>query len=407
MVLGYLLSRFPQISETFILREMAEMQRLGHQVVIAPLQAAPALRRHPAVADLNGAVAFEPWLSRHQLACHWRRAVARPGPYLRQAASLLASHCGEANALAGAVLYWPKIGAIAERFRASGVEHLHAHFATHPAAAAWAIHRWTGIPFSFTAHAHDIFAHRAGLGVKARAAAFVVAISQFHRRWLLAHVPGLDPDRVVVIPCGIRPADYALPPVTAPDGRLRLLCVASLQPYKGHAVLLAALARLRGRLDFTCRFVGDGPLRACLARQAAALGLNGLVQFVGAATEAEVAQELRRADAFVLASVREPSGKMEGLPVALMEAMAARLPVVASDLAAVSELVGHEQTGLLTPPGDAAALAAAIWRLRSPQRRAAWGQAGRERVRRDYDLTASARRLSAQFLAAPRQAAVA
>lgn len=407
MVLGYLLSRYPQISETFILREMTEMQRLGHQLVIAPLQAATAPICHPATAELEGAVAFEPWLSGPQLRCHLRQCRAHPRSYLGQMARLIGSHAAEANALAGAVLFWPKIGAIAARFRAAGVQHIHAHFATHPALAAWAIHAWTGIPFSFTAHAHDIFAHRAGLAPKARAASFIVAISQFNRSWLLQHVAGLAPARVVVIPCGIRPADYDQPRAPAPDGRLRLLTVASLQPYKGHEVLLRALALLRGRLDFSCRLVGDGPLRARLSRQIVQLGLTGLVQLAGAAREAEVARELSRADAFVLASVRERSGKMEGLPVALMEAMAARLPVVATELAGISELVASGRNGLLVPPGDAAALAAAVARLASAPLRTAWGEAGRQRVIRDYSLAVSARRLAAQFAAAQPRATAA
>ncbi len=404
MVLGYLLSRYPQLSETFILREMAELRRQGHQLVIAPLLRAQPPRSHAATAALADAVAFEPWLSRRQVAWHCRQFAAAPAAYLRRAAQVVASHSGEANALAGAVLFWPKLGAIAARFRATGVEHIHAHFATHPALAAWVIHQWTGIPFSFTAHAHDIFAHRAGLGPTARAAALVITISDFNRRWLLDRCPGLAPGRVAVVHCGIRSAAYAQPPVAAADGQLRLLTVASLQPYKGHAVLLAACARLRGRLDYTLRLVGDGPLRAALARRIAELGIGGLVRLRGAATEDEVREELRRADVLVLPSVREPSGKMDGLPVALMEAMAAGLPVLAGDLAGIRELVQPEVNGLLFRPGDDAALAAAILRLRSPQRRSEWGRAGCAAIRREYELADTARQLAAHFAAAARPA---
>lgn len=408
MRLGYIYSRHPLLSETFILREMVALRRLGHELTIAPLRAAAAPRRHALGAEIEAEVEIAPWFSPRLLAAHARRWRRAPGRYAGALGANLWAHKGRANALLGCAALWPKIAAIAARFERAGVEHIHAHYATHPAMAAWMIHRLTGIPFSFTAHAHDLYVHQAGLRQKAAAATFVATISRYNVARLRELLPEAAASRIEHVHCGIEPELYAEARAVNRSGRLRLLCVASLQPYKGHDVLLAALDRLRGRLAFHCRLLGGGDLRAALERRIRERGLTGLAQLGGPATEAEVRAALRASDVFVLPSVREASGKMEGLPVAIMEAMAAGLPVVASNLSGIPELVADGVTGLLAPPGDAPALAEAMARLRDPDLRAALGERARAKVRAEFNIRDSARRLEALFRAgagAPREAA--
>lgn len=389
-------SRYPLLSETFILREMDELKQLGHRIEVAPLRLVPAVRCHERLRRFRGDVVVEPWLSRRTFAQHAGLLRSDFRAYAQAWTRGLWAHKGRLDALAGVCAFWPKIGAIARRFERAGVEHIHAHYATHPAMAAWMIHRLTGIPFSFTVHAHDLFVHQAGLEAKLRAAAFVVTISDFNRARLACAYPSLA-HKLVVVHCGVRPQAYLRPHCPAPHGCLRLLCVASLQRYKGHRVLLAACDQLRGRLDFSCRFIGWGPLRAELVHEIRRRRLAHLVHLAGPAEEEEVAGALQHADLFVLPSVVEPSGKMEGIPVALMEAMAAGVPVIASRLSGVPELVRAGDTGWLVPPADPHALADAIWELRDPGLRAALAGRAREYVGREFNAEHSARELAALF----------
>jgi glycosyltransferase involved in cell wall biosynthesis len=289
------------------------------------------------------------------------------------------------------------------------------------------INRLTGIPYSFTAHAHDIFVHRAMLARKLADAEFVVTISHFNRQWLQRQCAGVDKSKIHVIHCGVpvsryrslRTATFASSlrvqrgvsaverearSLPTPDETsnndyarpLRVLSVGALLPYKGHATLIDACALLSGRLSFECRVVGGGPLAAELKAQIARHKLDG-ISMLGPLDEDSVRRELAWADVFVLASVQEPSGKMEGIPVALMEAMAAGLPVVASRLSGIPELVEHGQTGLLATPGDAAAFATAIWQLRDPLLRAELGANAQHRVAEQFELADSLRQLTVLF----------
>ncbi len=187
---------------------------------------------------------------------------------------------------------------------------------------------------------------------------------------------------------------------------LRLLSVGSLQAYKGHRVLVQACAQLRDRgVRLHCRILGGGGLAPALRRQIAALGLHAQVELAGAVTESEVAAALAQADVFVLPSIVAPSGQMEGIPVALMEAMAAGLPVVASRLSGIPELIRDGCDGLLVPPGDAEALAQAVLGLADAGERRRLGAAAQQRVRAEFELTANVGQLARLWQAAGEAAA--
>ncbi|MCA9969914.1 MAG: glycosyltransferase, partial [Anaerolineales bacterium] len=196
--------------------------------------------------------------------------------------------------------------------------------------------------------------------------------------------------RTHVVHCGIAPEAYQPRAAQAAVGKrpLRILHVGSLQPYKGQTYLVEACARLRQRgVPFDCRIVGGGALRAALQRQIDRLGLADAVQLLGPLPQDAVARLLPTADCYVQPSIVTPAGKMEGIPVALMEALACRVPVVATALSGVPELVAHGETGYLVPPADAAALADALAGVHAAPA-AAWetAVAGRERVLREFNL---------------------
>ena len=217
--------------------------------------------------------------------------------------------------------------------------------ATYPALAAWLCRRLVGVDYSFTAHAHDLYADQSMLARKLADATFVVTISEFNRRWLADH-NGPNQTPVEVVHCGVDPIEYRFDARVLPaQGPVMALCVASLQEYKGHDFLLRALAGDR-RLDrIRLQLVGEGERRPSLERLASELQLSHRVRFMGAREEAEVRELLARADLFVLSSVVAADGQMEGLPVALIEAMASGLPVVASRLSGIPELVVDGELG--------------------------------------------------------------
>ncbi len=407
MILGYVLSRFPLITETFIAREVVELERRGATVWVAPLRREAAAAHHPSSRALL------PRLRpiRRSVAAHWAHVVRanltmwrrHPRRYVEIWRAALAGSRGDRNLQAGALLFWPRVVAIAYDFERLGVEHVHAHFATHPALAALIVHRLTGIPFSFTVHAHDLFAHPCMLPEKMAAARFVVTISHFNRRRLLAlAAPGNThalAAKLHVVRCGVRCEDYATARAisVAPPGVLRLLTVASLQPYKGHAVLLAACTRLSS--PFELRLIGNGPLRSRLEAEARRLGLGDRVLWLGAQDERQVRRALADCDVFVLPSVVEPSGRMEGIPVALIEAMAAGRAIVATRLSGIPELVASPAEGCLVPPGDAAALAAALAALVDPERRRRMGRAAQRKVNSEFHLAPAVAQLEELFAA--------
>jgi glycosyltransferase involved in cell wall biosynthesis len=181
-----------------------------------------------------------------------------------------------------------------------------------------------------------------------------------------------------------------------------MVCVASFEEVKGHRYLVEACRLLRDqRLDFVCHLIGEGPLRKETERQTAKAGLDTRVVFHGGQPRPVVARMLAESDVAVLASHQTSRGKREGIPVALMEAMASGVPVVATRISGIPELVEDGRTGYLVAPGDSAALARAVQTLAADAGlRDRMGQAGREKVIAEFDLRANAARLLELFIGA-------
>jgi colanic acid/amylovoran biosynthesis glycosyltransferase len=352
---AYVTSRFPVVSETFIRREMDAVAAQGFDVTVLALFPTPPGPVHPAA---------RPWLPRVRRVSPWD-AAASLGWWLRRRPLRLLSSVGcvvrgyaRSRALPRALVTLAVAASHARWVAGHEIERIHAHFATYGALSAWMIRRLTGTPYSFTPHAHDLFIDQAFLREKVRDADVVVAISDFNRRFLRRY-GGDVTTPVRVVRYGLDVNRYMFRPRTpAARGPVRTLCIASLQDYKGHRVLLDALGLHGDGLErLTVRCIGEGPLRASLERRAAALGLADRVTFPGAMGEEEVLRELASADLFVLPSVVAPSGQMEGVPNALIEAMACGVPVVSTALSGIPELVRPGDTGVLVEPADAAALA--------------------------------------------------
>jgi len=399
--IAYIMSRFPKISETFILYEMIEQERLGYSVSLYPLLRERQPVSHPEVAAWLQKAHFHPFISWPILRANAHFLRRRPLAYVKVLFEVLRGTFGSRNFFFGAIGIFPKSVRFALEMQQEGIQHIHAHFCNHPAVAALIIHRLTGIPFSFTAHGSDLHVERRMLDKKVDAAAFAVTISEFNKQVMLQACGAAAAEKIDIIHCGIDPEVFVPAPERQPGQPFTLICVASFEEVKGHKHLVAACEQLqRDGVDFECHLVGDGPTRAAIEQQIAAAGLQQRVIVHGPLPRYRVVELLRRADVKVLPSVPTASGKREGIPVVLMEAMACGLPVVSSRLSGIPELVQADRTGLLLPPGDVPALVQALQTLAAdPALRRRLGQAGRERVLREFNLRRNTQVLAARIAA--------
>lgn len=394
------MSRFPHLPETFILREMSELERQGWAIELYPLIFQKQTVQHAEAQRWLARAQRLPYVSGPVLAANAARLVRHPLRYGATALQSLWENRTDLNLWVRALALWPKAVYAARLMTRAGVRHIHAHYATHPALVAWMIHRLTGIGYSLTVHAHDIFVRKAMLATKVREAAFIVAISQFNRDYLASAVGEWARAKTFIIHCGLDPEQYTprrYPP--QPGEPFEVLNIGSLQPYKGQRYLVEACALLRARgVPVHCRIIGSGELRPVLEKQIAELNLGDVVELLGPRPQEEVAQLLPSAHCFVLPSIITPAGKMEGLPVSLMEALACAVPVIATDLSGIPELVRPNETGLLVPPANAEALAEAMTHVwRNPIEAAQMAQAGGALVLREFNLSDNVRRLAALF----------
>jgi len=386
------LSRFPTVTETFILREVTEMERQGQPVRLVPLLRENPPVVHDAAKPWTARALFTPWLSASILAANLAACVCSPLRYVTTLARLIAGTLRAPATLAGTLAIFPKSVSLARRLAREGVRHLHAHYASHPATMALIVSKFAPVSYSFTVHAFDIQGDRSLLGWKIREARFVRSISQFNKRFLEGLYPDEARGRIVVIHVGIEPDVYATDTQHVPG---RILCVAGHRPYKGLPYLIEACRLLRDEgVAFECNLVGHGPMHDELERMIAERSLGDRVRLIGPRPEEEVAKMMSEAALFVLPSIVDDDGMMEGIPVALMEAMASGRAVVSTTTAGIPELVDDGVSGFLVPPRDPRALADAIRTLLDdPARAQAMGARGRDKVRAEFDLRQSAARL--------------
>jgi glycosyltransferase involved in cell wall biosynthesis len=392
----------PDPTEPFVVNEMVEVQEAGDEIVVAALyQAPPSQLRHGTYERLRPAAVLPPVLF------DWRVAGLALLTFLahpwRVATTLLALHRAAGtnpHSHLRLLAVTPKALATAWRLRRLGIDRVHAHFANERADCAAIVGSVAGIPFSFTAHAFDVYStaperRNDTLAWKLHHAVQAFAVSTYAAERLRRHLPPADRDRVQVAYVGIPMQLFRAEPAPPADDGLRLVCVARFQEKKGLDTLLAAAALVRDRgVPFRLRLFGDGPLRAALERQAEALDLGAHVHLGGAIPQEQVAAELRAAHAFVMPCRQDRTGDMDGIPTVFMEAMATGRPVISTAISGIPELVRDGETGLVVPPDDPAALAAAIVRLADDEAlRVRLGRQARSLVERQHDQRRNARRL--------------
>ncbi len=388
MRIGYVVKMFPRLSETFVLNEILELERQGVDVVVFSLKKPNEGRFHPGVTRVKAPVIYledlEPkkWWS--WLAAEWA-AFAPHAPGLW---SILGREIPTANAMRiDEIFYGAFIAAKAARME---IRSLHAHFASIPATLAFYASATSGIPYSFTAHAKDIYTDsvdQALLEKKLAAAQFVITVTDFNRRYLAAKFPNIPPDRIRVLHNGVD-LDFFSPGESASPSANSILGVGRLVPKKGFEDLLRACLILRNRgLGFHCQIVGQGPGEPALRELSKDLGLEADVEFLGARNQEEVRTLMRSASVTCLPCLRDGDGNQDALPTVLLEALGCGLPVVSTRLSGIPEIIDSEENGLLVEPGEPDELAQALGRvLESESLRQRYAILGRKKAEEKFDL---------------------
>lgn len=383
MKIGYLVSRYPAVNHTYLLREVRSLRGLGFDVFvvsIAPPDRPPdeltriereeaALVRTVKTAPL-GAI----------LGAHLLTLGRHPVGYLRGLAAAIGLG-GGLRRLVYNLFYFAEAVVAGHWFERAQVRHFHVHYAS---TVGLLVSRVFPLTMSITLHGRGEFVDpvRFRLREKVAASVFVCAISHYARsRVMMACEPSLwakiELARLGVDPGGLTPGEFR----AAPDP-FEILSVGQLVPIKAHRILLEAVARVARELPCVrLRLVGDGPERKGLEEYAISLGLGDRVRFEGALAFDRVLDLYRRADLFVLSSFDE------GVPVVLMEAMAMEVPCVATRITGIPELIREGVDGLLVAPSDVEGLAEAILKpARDPGLRLRLGKAARQRILECYEL---------------------
>jgi glycosyltransferase involved in cell wall biosynthesis len=395
---GYVTKVYPRFSETFVVTEILAHEAAGLDVEIFSLRPPVDPRFHASLSEVRAPVTY---LDRAE----------KPGDVwsaLREARPRLPGLAGELDALLAAdVRDAVQAVALAQAVRARGIVHLHAHFASSAASVARLAARLAGVPYTFTAHAKDVF--HAGvdhddLRRKLAGAAATVTVSDFNLAHLRATF-GRDAARAVRVYNGL---DLARFPYADPGARPpTVVSVGRLVEKKGMDVLVDACALLAERgVDLRCVIVGGGELEAGLRAQVAARRLDGRVTLLGPQPQDTVRRVVASAAAFAAPCVVGADGNRDGLPTVLLEAMALGTPCVSTDVTGIPEVLRDGDTGLAVPQRDPAALAAALERLLADAAlRVRLARRARALVAAEFDATRQAARLRRHFAAALRPAA--
>ena len=395
---AYLTGEYPRATDTFIQREVAGLRRAGYHVdTFAVRRTGDEHMVGPEQREARDGTTYllEQFRPVPVLLANLGAMTRSPARYLR---GLRLAWSTKRPGLRGGIYqlaYLVEAVLLARELRRRGIDHLHNHFGDSSCTVAMLAAEVSGRPYSFTLHGSAIFyeARTWRLDAKLDRAAFVATISHFTRSQAAMFAAPETMDRVHLIHCGVDPG--RLPAVDHHGVGDRLVFVGRVVEQKGLVVLFEAMRRLLGdHPGLSLTVVGDGPHREDLARRAAALGLGDHVEFVGATSQAEVVEILAKADLFVLPSYAE------GVPVVAMEALGSGVPVVASFVGGMPELVEDGHTGFLVRPGDPEQLADRIGRLvADPGLRTRLGANGRAKVAAEFDAEAEAGRLGSLFTA--------
>lgn len=380
---------FPRFSETFVLQEILELERQGVEVSVFSLNKPNEGRFHPALARLRAQIHY---LDEREAKRWWAwlpNEWAAIGPDRTRMWQLVDEIAGKQDGAELDTVFYAAL--LAAKCRSLGLHSLHAHFATVSCSLVYYANRIAGIPYSFTAHAKDIFSDsvdREFLTAKINAARFAVTVTEYNKRFLVEQHPGADASRIRVLYNGVD-LEYFSPDKTIHKSEPPVvMAVGRLVAKKGFADLVRACSILKSRgHSFRCLIIGQGREEPRLRGLAAELGIDDQLEVAGARHQEEVRNMMRSASALCLPCLRDTDGNQDALPTVLLEAMAVGLPVVSTRISGVPEIIDTEVNGLMVEPGDPEKLANALARiLTDPALSQRLNAAGRQKVSERFDI---------------------
>jgi glycosyltransferase involved in cell wall biosynthesis len=408
---AYVVRSYPRLSQTFILDEIRALERLGASIRIFAITDPREPVTQPEVAQVRASANYLDGLGRtwwSMLPVHLGVGVRSPRRYLEALFYAVGSKESDRGYRVASryrcFLYAVNLAMILKRLQRSGagtIGHLHAHFAHDPTLVALMTHLLTGIPFSFTAHARDLYqVPKPQLRARAELATMIVTCCRANVDFLLGVLPRRLHGKIALVHHGVDLQEFR-PHAAVGDesGPPLLLSVGRLVEKKGFADLLLACHRLKqsGR-RFRCRIYGDGPERGRLMTMLEELGLGTHVEMAGARPRPEIMRAYQEADVFALTPLVTEDGDRDGIPNVIIEAMASGLPVVTTAAGGIPELVTPGAEGLVARPRDVEGIAASIATLLDDaDMRRKLGSAGRGTVQERFDVRHSARELAALF----------
>ena len=404
--IGYMLKRYPRLSETFILNEMRALERLGTHLHVFSLMRPEEALLHPAVLDLQASVTYLPatWsaIIPAVAKAHAAMAWTAPSRYLHAVGLALWWSVLSRRPLSVWKQFF-RAGYMAVACREQQIQHLHAHFANAPAIVARLVSVMCNIPYSFSTHAKDLYlTPQKVMRRRIDSASFVLTCTRHNLEYLQSFLPQEDWHKIHLVYHGIDLAAFPFPAgnadtATSAGGSEQIipivpsipliLSVGRLVPKKGLNDLISACQLLKARgVKFRCAIVGAGPLRGELESQISKLGLEDTVSLLGAMAHDRLVTLYGQASVFALAPQVMEDGDRDGIPNVLAEAMAAGLPVVSTCVSGIPELVENDRTGLLVDPKDPAALADAVERLLSdPKKSQSLAVAARRKMEDSFE----------------------
>jgi len=381
---AYIFGGFPYFSQVFNLEEIKGLleRRLDLLVfsVIKP-RGYQSVISHSSYRVLEDAIIYGPSLLSSDL---WKSQlhylVRKPLLYLWLYVYIVLGHGLRLKTTLKTLVFLPIAFHFARLMEERGVSRIHAGMSRYAATYAMVISRITGLPFSFTMHGPKSFLEGAMHREKLRNATWVTTISEFNRKLIGTFTDEIGMKKVHVVRIGIDTDRFFFRRSAGKRGEFSVLSIARMDRDKGLDMLISAAAYLKDRVNgLSLTLVGDGPLRSELEDQARELGIAGIVRFTGAIEQEDVRNEYEKADVFVLPSF------WEGIPVVLLEAMAVGVPVVATRITGIPELITDGENGLLVPTGQKVAVALAILKLYDDRSLIEkFARAGRRKVEQEY-----------------------
>lgn len=403
--LGIIISMFPELHETFILRELVALEHRGMRFDIFSLQ----YPRDPITLDdairlSSERTTYSGLLTASTLMAFAKTMLKTPGPMCRAMIDVVWHGRDRPMDIIKNLAVLPLSLLIAENGRQRGITHWHGHWANVPTTACWYISRITGQSWSAAIHGEDIFTPNRFLQYKLNEARFCVVCSGYFCNHLQQKM-GLDKPTHVHLnyhgldPRVMRRADERTSTPAVGSTALSIVSIGRLVPTKGHDVLIKACALLRSEgIPIQAQIIGSGPLEAELKALVDTLGLTNEVSFLGALAFEQVLQTLEIADVFALAPRLIPGHPPDGIPNVIAEAMALGIPVVTTRISAIPELVSDKHTGVLVEVDDVPGFARAIASLyEEPARARDYSRAARERVAQLFNQDANIDELLGHF----------